>query len=236
MSAPKARPWEEYVPAAELESLAANGFGALQGPGRSPCLVVVDVVMSFLGPRPGSDDPPSVMGCGDMGWERLPTIVGLVDAMRDAGVPVVFTKGDPVDKAFCGGSVKRTSDAKVARAVHEAPFPAELVPRDDEYVLSKPKASAFFGTPLLSYLVRNGIDTLVLVGTTTSGCVRATAVDAMSNNLRVAVVADACFDRSAFAHAANLFDISMKYGDVIAADDVIAWAATPAHVASERNT
>lgn len=216
-----ARPWEGLVPAEELAQLAASGFGELQGMGRWPCLVVIDVVMSFLGPRDGRAAAAAPMGCGEMGWRVLPTIVRLIEEFRRAGRPVVFTKGDPEDKAFCGGSVKRTGDARVARAVHEAPFPPEIVPSPDEYVLAKPKASAFFGTPMVPYLVRNGIDTVVLAGTTTSGCVRSTAVDAASNNFRVVVAADACFDRSAFAHAANLFDIHMKYGDVVSADEVI---------------
>lgn len=216
-----ARPWDGLVPQEEITRLKAAGFGERQGMGTSPCLVVVDVVMSFLGPRSGSDEPLSSMGCGDMGWTALPTIMDLVHGFRAARLPVVFTKGDPQDKAFCGGSVKRTRDAAAARAVHEAPFPDEIVPADDEYVLSKPKASAFFGTPLVPYLVREGIDTLVLAGTTTSGCVRATAVDASANNFRVIVAHDACFDRSAFAHSANLFDIQMKYGDVVTAAEAL---------------
>jgi maleamate amidohydrolase len=214
------RPWDGLVPQQELLALSQAGFGSPQGVGERPCLIVIDVVTSFLGPRPGSDEPASVMACGEAGWKALPRITELLDRCRAAGVPTVFTKGDPEDKAFCGGSVKRTSASDVARAVHEAPFPSELVPRSDEYVLSKPKASAFFGTPLVSYLVRNRIDTVVLVGTTTSGCVRATAVDASANNFKVLVAHDACFDRSAFAHAANLFDIQMKYGDVVTSEQV----------------
>lgn len=235
MSQSSSRPWEEFVPRDELDQLAALGFGERQTPGHSPCLVVVDVVMSFLGPRPGSDEPAPRTACGPMGWERLPTIARLVDSARAAGVPVVFTKGDVQDKTFCGGSMKTTRDPSVSRTVHSAPFPDELVPRADEYVLSKPKPSAFFQAPLALYLIRNGIDTLILAGTTTSGCIRATAVDASAYNFKVFVVEDACFDRSRFAHAANLFDIQMKYGDVICADEaeatfmpVAATAAEPA--------
>lgn len=223
------RPWDGLVPRTELDQLSAAGFGESQGMGAKPCLVVIDVVMSFLGPRAGGDAASSPMSCGDMGWRVLPTITGLVESFRSAGYPVMYTRGDAEDKAFCGGSVKRTRDAAVARAVHEAPFPDEIVPAADEYVLAKPKASAFFGTPLVSYLVREGIDTLVLAGTTTSGCVRATAVDAAANNFRVIVAQDACFDRSAFAHAANLFDIHMKYGDVVTTAELL--AMLPATVA-----
>jgi maleamate amidohydrolase len=220
-----AHAWDRLVPADELDQLAANGFGELQGIGRSPCLLVIDVVTSFLGPRPGSDEPETPMSCGEMGWRALPTIVALVDLFRAHSLPVVFTKGDLQDKIFCGGSVKRTSGATAARAAHDVGFPPELVPGQDEYVLSKPKASAFFGTPLVSYLLRHGIDSLVMVGTTTSGCVRASAVDASANNLKVVVVEDACFDRSPFAHAANLFDIHMKYGDVLTAEETGALVA-----------
>lgn len=213
----EARPWDRLVPPDELEQLARDGFGEPGPMGSAPCLLVIDVVTSFLGPRPGSDEPPSPMGCGEHGWRALPVIVSVVDWFRTAGLPVVFTKGDPQDKAFCGGSVKRTRAGDVARTVHEAPFPDELVPAADEYVLAKPKASAFFGTPLVSYLVRTGIDTLVMVGGTTSGCVRATAVDASAYNFGVLVAHDGCFDRSPFAHAANLFDVHMKYGEVMTA-------------------
>lgn len=212
--------WQHIVPAEELTYLHDRGFGAAQGVGDRLCLVVIDVTESFLGARPGAAVDESPMACGDSGWAALPRINELIDAARSAQVPVVFTKGDPVDKRFCGGSVKRTRDAATARAVHEAPFPAELMPRDDEYILSKPKASAFFGTPLISYLTSERVDTIVLCGTTTSGCVRATAVDAASLNLRVLVAEDACFDRSEFAHAANLFDIQMKYGDVQSTSEV----------------
>jgi nicotinamidase-related amidase len=195
---------------------------------------VVDVTTAFLGPRPENGAPPSPMGCGLMGWQRLPRITELIAAMRDTGVPVVFTKGDLNDKIFCGGSTKPTRTAESARRVHEATFPAEMAPHEDEYVLTKPKASAFFGTPLASYLVRNGIDTLVLAGVATSGCVRATAVDAASHNFHVCVVEDACFDRSEFAHAANLFDIQMKYGDVVRADEVRTWVELGAAAVAAR--
>jgi len=204
--------WERYVPAEELRALVDGGFGAPGPRGERPALMVIDVVESFLG---DGGTGRLGMGCGPMGRERLPAICTLIDAARAARVPVVFTKGDPVDKAFAGGSIKRTRDGDVARAVHDSPFPPEIVPRPDEYVLSKPKASAFFGTPLVSYLQRCGIDSLVLAGTTTSGCIRATAVDAASYNYAVVAVEDACFDRSHFAHAANLFDIQMKYGEVV---------------------
>lgn len=200
--------WDEFVPPGELERLRERGFGGPVEVGARPAVLVIDVTLSFI-----STDYPT--GCGQVGWDRLPAIVKLVDHARELGIPRVLTCGSAPDAVFVGGAVKLSRDADVARRVHGAPFPDELAPRDDEYVLSKAKASAFFGTPLLTYLTQQGVDTLIVCGTTTSGCVRATVVDAASYGFRVLVPEDACFDRSPFAHAANLFDIQLKYGSVV---------------------
>lgn len=200
--------WDEFVPPGELERLRERGFGGPVEVGARSALLVIDVTLSFI-----STDYPT--GCGQVGWDRLPAIVKLVDHARELGIPRVLTCGSAPDAVFVGGAVKLSRDPDVARRVHAAPFPPELTPRDDEYVLSKAKASAFFGTPLLTYLTQQGVDTLIVCGTTTSGCVRATVVDAASYGFRVLVPEDACFDRSPFAHAANLFDIQLKYGSVV---------------------
>ena len=197
--------WDEFVPAGELDRLRANGFGGEVEAGERPCMLVVDVTLSFL-----STDYPT--GCGQPGWDRLPAIVKLLDTARAAGIPRVLTCGSAPDAEFVGGAVKLSQDRETALRVHEAPFPPELAPRDDEYVVAKAKASAFFGTPLLTYLHRHDVDTLIVCGTTTSGCVRATVVDAASYGYPVLVPEDACFDRSAFAHAANLFTSSASTG------------------------
>ena len=99
---------------------------------------------------------------------------------------------------------------------------SEYAPRKEDIVILKNKPSAFFETPLESFLRYDGVDTLVIVGVSTSGCVRSAATDAFSHNFRVIVVEEACGDRSAFAHRANLFDLDMKFADVEKIDDVIA--------------
>jgi maleamate amidohydrolase len=214
--------WDTVVPDAELRALEGRGFGGDVALGERPCLVVVDVVMSFLGRRPGDPDGEDyVTGCGDAGWERLPRIVKVLEAARAAGIPRVLTKGSPDAAAVVGGAIKLSGDPDRARRTHSAGFPREISPEDDEFVLEKTKASAFFCTPLLTYLHQQRVDSVIIVGTTTSGCVRATAVDASSYGYPTVVVEDACFDRSAFAHAANLFDIQMKYGSVVDSAQVI---------------
>ena len=144
----------------------------------------------------------------------------MLESARCAGIPRVLTKGSPDAAAVVGGAIKLSGDPDAARRTHAAGFPDEIVPAQDEFVLEKTKASAFFGTPLLTYLHQRQVDSLIVVGTTTSGCIRATAVDASSYGFPTLVVEDACFDRSPFAHAANLFDIQMKYGSVVTSADV----------------
>jgi nicotinamidase-related amidase len=101
-------------------------------------------------------------------------------------------------------------------------------PRAGEWTLGKTRASAFFQTPLLSYLVQQNVDTLVFCGVSTSGCVRASVVDGFSNGFSTFVVDECCFDRSAFAHAANLFDMEAKYASVVSLDELAQLMPAPA--------
>jgi nicotinamidase-related amidase len=208
--------WERVIPAEDRARYAESGFGGTQRFGHRACLLVVDVVEAFLGPRPGEEaQEGDFMSCAPFGWEKMPAIVRLVAEARSAAVPVVFVKGSLMAKRFCGGSVK--ASAKPARSVllHSRGFPPELQPRDDEFVLEKSRPSAFFGTPLLTYLHREGVDTLLVAGSTTSGCIRATVIDAAAYDYRVFVVEDAVFDRSLFSHAVNTFEMQQKYADVV---------------------
>jgi maleamate amidohydrolase len=103
---------------------------------------------------------------------------------------------------------------------------AEVAPMPQDVTILKTKPSAFFGTPLLSFLIDLKVDTLIVCGVSTSGCVRATVIDAFSNNLRVEVVEDACFDRSEVSHAINLGDMNAKYSDVVPSETVLSYLST----------
>jgi nicotinamidase-related amidase len=194
----------------------ARGFGGRQGSGERPAVVVVDFIEGFT-------NPESALACdADAAVEATRS---LLDAARAASVPVFFTT-----VAYDEGDLERA-----AMFVAKAPALATLRPgspwievdarlgrRSEEPVLVKLFASSFFGTDLDELLRGEGCDTLILAGASTSGCVRATAVDGVQYGYRVLVPREAVADRAADAHNGSLLDIDAKYGDVISVKEAIA--------------
>lgn len=197
----------------ETDAAALRGYARPRGPygGSAPLLLVVDVTESFVGPDLPVLEAQAVsrQACGLRAWRALPQIAALVDGFRSKGLPLVFTMPDPhhswVGAATRGNTRESDSPTGIVETIR---------PRDEETVVVKAKASAFFGTPLLSGLIKNGLDTIVLAGGTTSGCIRATAVDGTSYGFEVLVAEDACFDRVRLSHLVALCDIDTKYGRV----------------------
>ena len=192
------------------------GFHGTVGLGRRPGLVVVDVNRGFT-------DPASPLVCDLDGV--VTAIRRVLDVARAADVPVVFTTvsydegGKQTAAAFIDKIPALLTLEAGTRWVEIDP---RIAPRDDEPVLNKLFASAFFGTALSSFLTANGCDSLIVTGASTSGCVRATVVDAIQHGYRPIVPREAVGDRNPDAHAANLYDIETKYGDVVSVDDLIA--------------
>ncbi len=212
------RPWEETVPAFDREVYEKGGLGVPRAFGQRPALLVIDVVESWTGSKP--QNVLDAIGeyrtaCGDSAWVALPKIKELLEACRAATIPVVYTHGDPDEKSIVGDSTKRTKDPGETRRIHSAGIPDIIAPRADEFVLAKPKASAFFGTPLPTYLTQLGVDCLLVAGTSTSGCVQASVTDGQSYGYKMFVVDECVFDRSEFLHNAYLFNMNAKYADVI---------------------
>jgi nicotinamidase-related amidase len=226
------RIWDRFLTERDRQVFAAAGYGAPQGFGKRPALVIVDVNYFFCGDRP---EPilESIKrwrnSCGEDAWVAIKVIKGLLGAAREHGVPVIYTTGNARPDLWNRGSWRwknsrsgEDSPAERQRgdfAGHTIVPDIEPAPRD--IVLHKDKPSAFFGRPLLSYLVLLNCDSLIVAGTTTSGCVRATVLDAFSNNYRVTVVEDACFDRSQASHAISLCDMHAKYADVRPSTDAL---------------
>jgi nicotinamidase-related amidase len=154
-----------------------------------------------------------------VGWAAVERIAEIIEVFRAGGHPILYPHVAPKRPTDAG-----TLGAKVP-AIMDIPeqgyrMPPQVAPAEHDILLPKKHPSAFFGTPLVSHLIDLGVDTLVVTGCTTSGCVRATVVDAFSYNFRVLVPADAVYDRSPTVHQANLFDIGQKYADVVTTERV----------------
>jgi nicotinamidase-related amidase len=224
------RPWESLIPESEMAVYRAAGYGKRGTWGERPALLVVDVNYNFCGDRP---EPilESIKrfrnSCGEVAWRTLPRITALLDAARAHGVPVLYTTSGYRPDTLGAGSWGQKNSRATALSEESLRFGNEIVkeigPLPDDVVVRKDKPSAFFGTPMVSHLTARAVDTVIIAGTTTSGCVRASAVDAFSYNYRVVVVEDCCFDRGETPHRLNLFDLESKYADVVPSGDVIAY-------------
>lgn len=184
------------------------GFGGRLSVGQKPALLVIDVVMAYLAP-----DSPLYAGVE----AALAANERLVQAARAAGIPVIFTNVVYQPGGLDGGQFFRKVPALKAFEVGSAmgAFPPSLQPLASELVVSKQYPSAFFGTSLASTLHAAGIDTLLMGGFSTSGCVRASALDALQHGFAPFVVREACGDRDTAPHEANLFDMQAKMAEVI---------------------
>ncbi len=187
---------------------AAAGFNGALPFGSSPALVIIDVVMAYI--DPGS---PLYLGPDN----ALPQMTRLADAARAKGVPVIFTNIAYGPKGLEGGLFYRKVPA--LKAFHAGSplgaFPAELSPREGDHIVGKYYPSIFFGTALAPMLHAMGIDTLLLTGYSTSGCVRASALDTLCHGFAPYVVSDACADRDVRPHESNLFDMQAKIAEVV---------------------
>jgi nicotinamidase-related amidase len=192
-----------------------RGFSRRIGFGRRPALLIVDVIQAFT-------DPASPLG-SDLN-AVVAAIRSLLDAARPEGIPIVFTTVAYDESVWQPAQIFITKVP--ALKVLKLGTPAvEVDPRLErqatEPVLLKQFASAFFGTALASLLAAQNCDTLIVTGCTTSGCVRASVVDALQYGFRPIVPREAVGDRADGPHQANLFDIQAKYGDVLALDEVV---------------
>lgn len=208
------------------DDLGANYAGAFDGRlpfGKRPALIVIDLVEAYL--QPGS---PLYAGIEP----ALDSAVRLVAAARAAGIPILFTNVEYQKGGADGGVFFRKIPAlKVFEAGSPlGKFPEALSPQEGDVVITKRYASAFFATHLAATLTAMGVDSVLLCGTSTSGCVRATALDACQHGFIPYVVRDACGDRHAAPHEANLFDMQAKFAEVVTeaqAIDLLSRAPSP---------
>jgi nicotinamidase-related amidase len=223
--------WNAFLTERDKAVFKASGYGARGGFGRRPALLVVDVNYAFCDERP-LPILESIKrwrnSCGEDAWIAMPYLKSLIDKAHAKGLPVIYTTGvqrtDNWDRGSWGWKNGRSGEDEIPRTdthVDGNDIVAAIAPGPRDIVVLKQKPSGFFGTNLASYLTLLGCDSVIVTGTTTSGCVRATVLDAFSLNYRVALAEEACFDRSQASHAINLCDMNAKYADVVKTAEVL---------------
>lgn len=220
--------WDDVLPEEDRQVFEAAGWGKDVGFGEKPVLLVVDVIYNFVG-----DVPEPILesikrwrySCGERGWEGVKHLERLIAAAREKRIPIVYTgmdrRPDGFDQGAWNWKSYRSGDASDIKGSLGNEIVKEIAPEPQDIYFVKDKPSAFHGTHLLDYLIYLGADTVITTGTTTSGCVRASAVDATQYNYRSIVPEECVWDRSMISHKVNLLDIQMKYGDVKKTDAVI---------------
>ncbi|KQN75101.1 isochorismatase family protein [Devosia sp. Leaf64] len=200
----------------DLSQNYKGAFGKRIGFGKKPALIMIDFVEAYF-------DPSCSLYAGTE--SALESGLRLQDVAREVGVPVIYTNVVYNKTALNGGRFYQKS-MTLHHFLEGSPmgaWPKGLVPAEDELVISKQYASAFFGTSLASTLTSLGIDTLIHTGVSTSGCIRATCVDCNSHGFIPIIVREAVGDRHPAPHEANLFDMDAKYGDVVSEAETISY-------------
>lgn len=211
------RIWEDLLTEQERILIEKGGYAtrgcaswSSRGLGTRPVCLVIDMQEFIVGRNvpilQAIKDHPTAMG--EIAWKAMEHIVPLVKLARELQVPIMYTRVVPQG---C-----RSGD----RAVQ---IVADLAPEPGDVVVEKNFASAFYGTALATHLVQRRIDTVIAVGNSTSGCLRATAIDAMQLGFKVVVPEECTFDRIAASHKASLLDLWMKYAEVISKEQVVAY-------------
>lgn len=215
--ADKLAKWKGFVPDEELETYRKAGFAQRIGMGRKPALLNIDTTYMFV-------DPKYSM-CGREMDSLIVALEKLTNAFRELGLPIYYSRRDdrshPVYRGAWNYKLSEPDSFQYAKDPVADQWPESYGPRPEDRLILKNKPSCFFSTPLEAFLRYDDVDTLIVCGVSTSGCVRAGAVDAFSHNFRAIVVQEACGDRSPQAHQANLFDMDMKFADVESLDYVL---------------
>ena len=228
------RVWDEFLTEQDKAVFKAAGYGTLGDWGKRPALLIIDVSYGFTGEI---DEPilDSIKtwpnSCGHFAWRSIPYLQRLLYASRAKGLPVIYTTGqyreDQWDMGSWAWKNGRTDDWD-GRGQNRGgnDIIDEIAPQPQDIVIRKLKPSAFSSTPLNAFLTQLGADSLIVTGTSTSGCVRASVIDAFSENYRVTLAEEGCFDRSEASHAINLCDMNAKYANVVPTDEVIDYIDT----------
>lgn len=214
----------DVIPQHDRDVRQRAGIGQRVGFGERIAVIVIDMCRYIVEER-------SPLNCGEQGWTATHAIAKLIEAARSRGIPVIYSTQRTAEPytANTGGrllSKAIADDSAFANELWPHEILEEVEPHPDDVVLVKPKPSFFFGTQLNSVLINERIDTVIITGAATSGCVRATTDDAAALNYRVIIPQEAVADRYTLSHQVTLFDIDSWLGDVMPLDDVISHIET----------
>lgn len=221
--------WRQFLPEEELSIYKSARLTQSGEFGNRAALLIIACTHAFIGSSPDQTISEAIeeyhTACGPVAWQALPHIEKVLKTCRDRSIPVIFTQKDLATQASTATGATK-GDIHRSSIISEKELQGNKIidiikPLETEWILKKARASAFHGTLLATYLKRKGIDTLIVCGTTTSGCVRATVVDAFSYGLNVFVIDDCCFDRANTPHIANLWDMNAKYATVVSHDEIV---------------
>jgi nicotinamidase-related amidase len=220
--------WKDIVPPDVLGIYTHYERKTFVGP--APALIAIDLYeLSYQGgARPVAEVAKTYpSSCGENAFAAIEPTRRLFAAARAAGLPVFYstmdTRGDSLPTAVTATKRRKIQVDPALYAIR-----SDFKPQPGDVVITKQRASAFFGTPLVAHLTQLGVRSVVICGESTSGCVRASAVDAYSHGYHVTLVEECCFDRSLLSHKVNLFDLHHKYADVMKVDEVVAHLGTMA--------
>jgi maleamate amidohydrolase len=225
------RVWDKFL--SERDKEHANLYWGKKQPfglGGRPALLVIDNIYGILGPRASLMDIAGALptSCGLEGWEAIDRTVELIAAARANHIPIAYARlRDEYPEGVMGGKPKRfqTDASKLPSIVVDryGDIVDEIAPRPEDFVISKTSASMFAGTELGYFLTDIQADTVICCGNSTSGCVRATVVDAGAHRYKVGLVEECTFDRTEASHAMSLFDMETKYCDVMSLANTVAY-------------
>jgi nicotinamidase-related amidase len=227
------RQWDAFLTAGDKEVYRYSERKSSLGMGVRPALLVIDATYDFAGEHPlpvleAMKRWP--LSCGQSAWDAISHIRTLLGVVRAMGIPVFFTTYFDAREDGVGRGRMRAPVMPGEKSSPGGPSGTDIVkdiaPSAQDFIIRKPRPSAFFGTRLVSLLNELQIDTLLVCGGTTSGCVRATVLDAYSYNYLTCVIEDCTFDRIESAHAVNLFDMVEKYADVRQVEEVVKYLAS----------
>ncbi|MBI4279085.1 MAG: isochorismatase family protein [Armatimonadetes bacterium] len=218
------RIWDDVISQEEQEIYERAGYGRPAGFGQRPAVLLVDLYHTDPKRAAGQDsrfrDPPPPGH--DLSIKAIQTLLA---AARERGLPIFYSTNQyrADGKDIVGWSHKSWRAGAHSKTLEGQPYPfiEAVAPQPEDWVICKQAPSVFFGTQLATYLIKLGVDTLLVGGQTTSGCVRATVLDAFSYGFRTTVVEECTYDRCRTSHKVNLFDMHQKYADVVPLAEVL---------------